>query len=260
MSDFRERYGAWALVAGASEGLGAAFAEQLAARGMNVLLLARREELLAELAGRLSAEYGIETRWRVLDLSDPELASRFEAECGDISPGLLVYNAALIPTGPFVEMTRDTLEGIARVNVLGPLTLMRALLGPMRRRGRGAVVLMSSLSGIQGWPGIAAYSASKAFNTTLGEALWYELGEEGIDVVVSCPGAISTPAYFRNFGRSAPGMLAPETVARVTLDALGKGPRVIPGLINRIGWQIITRLLPRRPLIRAAGRTMKKIV
>ena len=71
VSDFRERYGAWALVAGASEGLGAAFAEQLAARGMNVLLLARREELLAELAGRLSAEYGIETRWRVLDLSDP---------------------------------------------------------------------------------------------------------------------------------------------------------------------------------------------
>ena len=84
-----------------------------------------------------------------------------EAECGDISPGLLVYNAALIPTGPFVEMTRDTLEGIARVNVLGPLTLMRALLGPMRRRGRGAVVLMSSLSGIQGWPGIAAYSVEQ---------------------------------------------------------------------------------------------------
>ena len=260
MSDFRERYGAWALVAGASEGLGAAFAEQLAERGMNVLLLARREELLAELAARLAAQYGITARWRVVDLSDPGLASRLEAVCEDISPGLLVYNAALIPTGPFVEMTQDMLEGIARVNVLGPLTLIRALLDPMRRRGRGAVVLMSSLSGIQGWPRIAAYTATKAFNTTLGEALWYELGEEGIDVVVSCPGTIGTPAYFRNFGRRVPGMLSPVTVARTTLDALGRGPRVIPGWINRIGWQLMTRLLPRRTLIRAAGRTMKKVV
>jgi len=260
VSDFPERYGAWALVAGASEGLGAAFAEQLAARGMNVLLLARREELLAELAGRLTAEYGIEARWQTLDLSEPDPASRLEAACADISPGLLVYNAALIPTGPFVGMTQETLERIARVNVLGPLALTRALLDPMRSRGRGAVVLMSSLSGVHGWPGIAAYAATKAFNTTLGEALWYELGEDGIDVVVSCPGAVSTPAYFRNFGRGVPGMLAPETVARTTLDALGKGPRVIPGLINRIGWQIMTRLLPRKPLIRAAGRTMKKVV
>lgn len=144
--------------------------------------------------------------------------------------------------------------------MLGPLTLIRALLDPMRKRGRGAVVLMSSMSGIQGWPRLAAYAATKAFNTTLGEALWYELGEDGIDVVVSCPGAISTPAYFRNFGRTVPGMLTPETVARTTLDALGRGPRVIPGLINRIGWQLMTRLLPRRPLIRAAGKTMKKIL
>lgn len=260
MSDFRTRYGEWALVAGASEGLGAAFAEELAARGMNVLLLARREELLAKLAARLAAEYAIEARWHVLDLSGPDLASRLEAVRGEVSPGLLVYNAALIPTGPFVDLTLNTLDRITRVNVLGPLILTRALLDPMRERGRGAVVLMSSMSGIQGWPRLAAYTATKAFNTTLGEALWHELGEDGIDVVVSCPGAISTPAYFRNFGRKAPGMLSAKMVARDTLNALGKGPRVVPGLLNRIGWQLMTRLLPRKPLIRLAGRTMKKIV
>ena len=258
MSQFTSRYGEWALVAGASEGLGAAFAEQLAARGMNVLLLARREQLLAELAERLAADYDVETRWQALDLADPDLASRMKAICGDIWPGLLVYNAALIPTGPFVDLSQDTLDRIAKVNVLGPLTLLRALLDPMRKRGRGAVVLMSSMSGIQGWPGLAAYAATKAFNTTLGEALWYELGEEGIDVVVSCPGAISTPGYFRNFRRSSPGMLSPETVAQTTLDALGKGPTVVPGLLNRVGWQIMTRMLPRKPLIRLTGRTMKK--
>ena len=260
MSDFPERYGEWALIAGASEGLGAAFAEQLAARGMNVIMLARREKLLAELAGRLAAQYGVETHWEALDLADPDLSARVQAACGDNSPGLLVYNAALIPTGPFVELTQNLLEEIARVNVLGPLALTRALLDPMRSRGRGAVVLMSSMSGIQGWPGLAAYSATKAFNTTLGEALWNELGEEGIDVVASCPGAISTPAYFRNFGRRTLGMLTPQTVARATLDALGRGPRVVPGLFNRIGWQITTRLLPRKPLIRLAGRMMKKVL
>ncbi|MCY4477161.1 MAG: SDR family NAD(P)-dependent oxidoreductase [Gammaproteobacteria bacterium] len=260
MSNFPECYGEWALVAGASEGLGAAFAEQLAARRMNVILLARRAKPLAELAGRLSAQYEVETRWEKLDLSGPDLASRFETVCGDVSPGLLVYNAALIPTGPFAELAQDTLEEIAQVNVLGPLTLVRALIDPMRERGRGAVVLMSSMSGLQGWPGLAAYSATKAFNTTLGEALWYELGGEGIDVVVSCPGAISTPGYFRNFGRESPGMLPPDTVARATLDALGKGPRVVPGLLNRIGWQLITRALPRRPLIRLTGKMMKKVI
>ena len=259
MSDFRTRYGEWALVAGASEGLGAAFAEELAARGLNVLLLARRKEKLAKLAARLAAEYAIEARWQVLDLSDPNPASRFEAVHEEISPGLLVYNAALIPTGPFVDLTQDTLDRITRVNVLGPLTLTRALLDPMRERGRGAVILMSSMSGAQGWPGLAAYTATKAFNTALGEALWYELREDGIDVVVSCPGAISTPAYFRNFGRKVPGMLSAKEVARDTLNAVGKGPRVVPGFLNRIGWQLMTRLLPRKPLIRLAGRMMKKM-
>lgn len=260
VSGFPRRYGEWALVAGASEGLGEAFAEELAARGMNLMLLARRETVLAEVGGRLAARYGVAARWRAIDLSDPDFVSRVERACEDIAPCVLVYNAAYIPTGPFVDLSQEQLETLARVNVLGPMALLKSLLAPMRARGRGAVVLMSSMSGIQGWPRLAAYAASKSFNTILGEALWYELWEEGIDVVASCPGAVSTPAYFRNFGRRTPGMLTPEEVARTTLDALGKGPRVVPGRVNRIGWQIITRLLPRKFLIRLAGAAMKKVL
>ncbi len=260
MSDFTSRYGDWALVAGASEGLGAAFAEQLAARGMNLLLIARREDVLAEVAERLTHKYGVEARCLALDLARADLAPAIQEVVEDCSPGVLVYNAALIPTGPFAELEQEKLERLVRINVLGPLTLTRTLLEPMQERGRGAVVLMSSMSGIQGWPGIATYAASKAFNTILGEGLWYELGKQGIDVVVSCPGAIDTPGYHRNFRRVAPGILSPEAVATTTLDALGKGPRVIPGALNRIGNQLITRLLPRKPLIRLIGKYIGKAI
>lgn len=260
MSDFPRRYGQWALVAGASEGLGAAFAEQLAARGMNVLLLARRGDVLAELGKRLAEQYGVQTRWRALDLADPELAGKIRAACEDSPPGMLVYNAALIPAGPFVKLSQEMLDRLVRVNVLGPLTVLRALLDRMREKGRGAVVLMSSMSGHNGWPQLTGYAATKAFNTVLGEGLWYELGEDGIDVVVSCPGAIGTPGYSRTFRRTAPGMLSPEKVARTTLDALGKGPKVIPGTLNRIGAQLMTRLLPRSPIIRLIGKSMRKVI
>ena len=114
---------------------------------------------------------------------------------------------------------------------------------------------MSSLAGMQGSPGIAAYAATKAFNTILGESLWHELRADGIDVVVSCAGAIRTPGYLRTYGKEAPGILAPEAVASKTLAALGKGPRVVPGLLNRIVAQVGGRLLSRKAAIRLMAGT-----
>ena len=108
---------------------------------------------------------------------------------------------------------------------------------------------------MQGAPRLAAYAASKAFNTILGESLWYELREQGIDVVVSCPGAINTPRYLKSTNRVAPGTMTSEAVARETLDALGKGPRVVPGVVNRLFARLFERLLPRKTAIQlmAAG-------
>ena len=173
----------------------------------------------------------------------------------DIEAGVLVYNAAVSQMGRFVTMEPDALERMVRVNVHGPLTFLQALLPPMHERGRGAVVLMSSLAGMQGSPGIAAYAATKAFNTVPGESLWHELRAQGIDVVVSCAGAIRTPGYVRTYGRDAPGILAPEAVASQTLAALGKGPRVVPGLLNRIVVQVSGRLLSRKAAIRLMANT-----
>ena len=164
-----------------------------------------------------------------------------------------------MPVANFLELEDDALDQLMRVNVHGPLTFLRALLPPMRERGRGAVVLMSSLAGMQGAPRLAAYVASKAFNTVLGEGLWHELREQGIDVVVSCPGAISTPRYLKSTTRAAPGTMSPEAVARQTLDALGKGPRVVPGAVNRIFANLFERLLPRRTAIRLMAANTKDL-
>ena len=259
MRDFRARYGGWAVVAGASEGLGAAFATELAKRGMHLLLVARRADALRAVADRLRQDHGIEVRILVLDLASPKLRRALMDATADLEPGVIVYNAAFVPVANFLELEDDALDQLMRVNVHGPLTFLRALLPTMRERGRGAVVLMSSLAGMQGARRLAAYVASKAFNTVLGEGLWHELREQGIDVVASCPGAISTPRYLKSTTRAAPGTMSPEAVARQTLDALGKGPRVVPGAVNRIFASLFERLLPRRMAIRLMAANAKDL-
>lgn len=251
MSEFAARYGQWAVVAGASEGIGAAFAHSLAQRGMHLLLIARRERLLGDLAAELRDVFGVETRCLVQDLADDALAEVLARGTMDLDIGVVVYNAALVPVGHFVDAAPSDLETLVRVNVRGPVTVLRTLLPAMVERRRGAVVLMSSLAGFQGAPRIAGYAASKAFNTILGESLWAELREHGIDVIACCAGATSTPGYRRAFNRDAPGMMAPGKVAEQTLAALGGGPRVVPGFFNRVIAQVSTRLLPRRTMIRA---------
>lgn len=255
-ASFRDRYGGWALVAGASEGLGAAFAECLAERGMDLVLIARRESLLDDLAGRLRDRHGVEVRPVAMDLASPGLAAALAAATADLDLGVLVYNAAFVPVGRFVEADAEELERAVDVNVRAPVVMLHTLLPGLERRGRGAVILMSSLAGLQGTPRVAAYAATKAFNAILGEGLWQELREQGVDVVACCAGAVETPGYLRSGKGRVPGMLDPETVARRTLDALGKGPRFVPGLVNRLVAVLLTRLLPRGAAVRLmAGNT-----
>lgn len=255
----RARYGEWALVAGASVGFGASFSAELARRGMNVAMVSRRAELLEELGERLQREYGVETRCLVVDLASQDFARAIGNAVADLDLGILIYNAACVPVGELVEVDEEALEHVVRVNVRGPLMLARALLPGMRGRGRGAVVLVSSLAGLQGAPRVGAYSASKAFNIVLAEALWGELREQGIDVSVCCAGAMPTPGYLASTSRTPPGMLSPDAAASQTLDALGKGPRFVPGLVNRISAHLVGRLLPRRTAIRLIAKNTEHL-
>lgn len=259
MDSFPDRYGKWAVVAGASEGLGEAFAAALAARGMNVVLVARRGRILEAIGERLAAEHGVEVRCLELDLSAAGFPGTLKEATGDLDLGVLVYNAAFVPMGQFLDNDEDGIEAAVDVNVRGPLRLVRALAPAMKERGRGAVVLMSSLSGLQGSPHIAVYAATKAFNTIFAEGLWYELVPHGIDVAACVSGAVPTPGYQERFGREVPGMLSADDAVRQTLDRLGKGPRIVPGRINRFAHQLVRRLLPRRTAIRLIAKSTKHL-
>jgi short-subunit dehydrogenase len=245
-AEFARRYGPWAVVAGASEGLGAAFARGLGRRGLHLLLIARRAEKLEAVADEIRAELGVEVQTLAIDLSQADLSDRLRAATALLKVGLVVYNAAYAPVGDFIDRTPEELGRVVDVNVRGPLLVTRGLVGPMVARGRGAVVLMSSLAGLQGTPRVATYAASKAFNIILAEGLWHELRGRGVDVIASCAGAIRTPGYAGAAGKDAPGTLDPEVVVERTLAAVGRGPRVVPGLINKIASLLVGRWLPRR--------------
>ncbi len=255
---FAERYGPWAIVAGASEGLGAAFAAAIAARGVNLLLLARRGELLEQVAERVRA-VGVEVRTAVCDMARPDLAAALVGLIADIDVGLGVYNAAFAPVGALIERPLADLEQVVDVNVRGPLVFARALAPAMAMRGRGGIVLMSSLAGFQGAPRIAAYAGSKAFNIVLGESLWRELKPTGVDVLVCAAGAVRTPGYAATASGDAPGTLDAAVVAERALDALGRGPVISPGATNRLARFVMGRLLPRRAQIAIMARSTETL-
>lgn len=256
--DFKTSYGPWALVAGASEGLGAAFAEALAQRGLNVVLLARRLDKLESLTKILKDKYAIDIKHYAVDLSDFTQTKQIISQL-DVPIGLLVYNAAFSPIAYFENTTEELLAKVVDVNIKTPLLLTKLLSAPMIANKKGGIVLMSSLAGTQGSPKIVSYAASKAFNAILAEGLWKELKIHKIDVIASCAGAILTPGYKKAQQDKAPGTLEAFQVAEKTLKALAKGPIVVPGFMNKVVRFLMGRLLPRKLAINIMHINTKKL-
>ncbi|MCL2185350.1 MAG: SDR family NAD(P)-dependent oxidoreductase [Treponema sp.] len=252
--NFWKKYGPYALVAGGSNGLGAAFAEALARRGLNLVLIAREIERLEETAKKIREKYSVDVTTFAADLADFEKTKTFLSDFKH-PINILVYNAAFAPIGLFENTSEDNLSLAASVNVRTPLLLVKYLSGAMIQNERGGIVLMSSLAGGQGSPNLAAYAATKAFNAVLAEGLWKELKPHGIDVIGCCAGAILTPGYENaNSDRAkdekpAPGTMTAKDVAEQTLNALGKGPIIIPGTVNKIARFLLTRLLTKKAAI-----------
>lgn len=243
---FAEAYGPYALVAGGSYGLGAAFAEAIARRGVNLILVARQEDRLTATAARLRENFGVDVIAVVADMADfgdvKEQLARLK-----VAIGLLVYDAAYAPIGQFADMSEESLARATDVNVRAPLLLTKLLSAPMIERGRGGIILMSSLAGSQGSPNIAAYAATKSFNAILAEGLWGELKPRGVDVLACVAGAIRTPGYEQaGGGKPAPGTLDAQRVAELTLNALGGGPIYVPGALNKVARFVLMRLVSRR--------------
>ena len=196
--DFGERYGRWAVIAGASTGLGAAFGHEAAARGLDVVLVARREAMLADTASALRDAHGVDVRTVVLDLGRPDAADVLAGELTDLEVGLVVYNAAAEPQGRFLDTSLDDLHANIAVNCTTPTVLLKHVAPPMVERGRGGIVLVSSMAALQGIKIFVAYGAAKSYELILGEGLWDELGDRGVDAFAYVVGATATPNFIHN--------------------------------------------------------------
>jgi short-subunit dehydrogenase len=252
--DLRVRYGDWALVTGASAGIGAAFATRLAELGVSVVVTARREERLRALATDLERRFEVKTRVVAIDLSEPGAAERLADEVRDLEIGMLVNNAGYGMAGRFVDQDTARLRAMVTLNCVTPVVLTNRLLPAMRERGRGAVVVTGSIGGRQPVPLNGVYSATKAFDLFFGEMLWAEMLGSGVDVLVLEPGPTATE-FQEVAGETAHAGEPPEQVVRVALDALGRQPSVVSGWFNWIRTGA-ARLLPRSTAALVAGRVM----
>jgi short-subunit dehydrogenase len=256
---FCDRYGPWALVAGASKGIGAAFAELLAERGLNLVLIARNQAELTTFARDIERRRGVQVRTIAVDLAVETSLPPLIKEIENLEIGLLVYNAALSPIGPFLSLSPEDHLRVLQTNCRAPLLLTRAAAERMRQRRRGGIVLMSSFSGLQGGPWFAAYSATKAYLITLAESLREELKGDGVDVIAPIAGAVGTPTYWSGLKgrRSGVPVMRPEQAARLALKHLGRRGSVVLGLFNTISAFALNKLLGRGARTRLMGRMMK---
>ena len=195
---FAEQYGPWALIAGGSEGVGASFALKLAARGVNLALLARKPEPLAQLAQQVRAQSSVEVRTLALDLTADRLLDRVAPFTDDLDIGLLIYNAGSVSAfSPFLDEPLDLTLRMVRLGVVAPTMLAHHFASRMRARRRGGVVLVGSMAGYAGAPDEIAYSAGKAYSRMLAEGLWWELKPHNVHVLGLILGLTRTPAMAR---------------------------------------------------------------
>jgi short-subunit dehydrogenase len=198
LPDYKDRYGSWALVVGASEGLGEAMARDLARRGMNIALVARGEARLRAAAERLAADFDVETLPIPADLADPKVLDALLAGLGGREVGFLIYNCAAEYSGEFIAQDLERHIANLAVNCVAPTRLAHHFGREMARAGRGGLVICSSLASAQGLYAWVTYGASKAYEAILGEGLWYELKHYGVGATTFMVGSTYTPNFQRS--------------------------------------------------------------
>jgi short-subunit dehydrogenase len=245
-ADLGARYGPWALVAGASEGVGAAFARAVAEQGVNVVLLARRQAVLDEVAATIRAETGVDTRAIAVDLTDDGALNAISDATAGLDVGLLMYCAGADAVYQrFLAQPVEHALAMVHRNCVVPMQLCHHFADPMAERGRGGLILVSSGAGLVGARNMVAYGATKAFDMVMAEALWAELHDQGVDVLGLVLGVTDTPALRRllaSRGRlenehtsPIPGAVTPEETVAEALANLSNGPTWFVGEMLREG-------------------------
>lgn len=257
-----DRYaGSWALITGSArkEGLGFAYAREIAGRRINLVLVDILGEELDARAETLRSEYGVEVRTIAADLGDLALYPRIMDEVADLSVDVLVCNHMFTPrdTPKILDMSLDVHNAMIDINARAYVNLIYRFAHLMKPRGRGAIVVVSSGSGLIPAPYTGAYAANKAFQIVFGEVLWYETRGTGIDVLVMSAGLMNTQGDV--FSEYPQWQIAdPRDAAAETLKAIGRKHLIMPGHSNRLITLLNTRVMSRRRAVRFMGNFMER--
>ena len=251
----KEGFGPVALITGASDGIGRAFAEALAAQGFDLVLVARREAVLRELSRELTERHGVTVEIIPADLAAPDATAGILRQTAEKPVGLVVAAAGFGSIGPFLDLPVDVETNMVDVNCRAVVQLTHGLAQRMAAQGRGGIILFGSLLGFQGVPGSATYAATKGFVQGFAEALAVELRPQGISVLSVAPGPVGT-GFAARAGMHMSKADTPQTVARAALAALPKGGTLRPGFMGKLlGWSLAP--LPRWGRVRVLGQVMK---
>lgn len=254
MTDFSKKYGPWAIVTGASSGLGEEFARQLASLKLNLVLIARRKEKLELLSNELMSKHGVEIKIIPTDISHPDFLKQIQAVTDPLDVGLLINNAGFALTGNFLEHTIEDELSLLYVNCRAPLMLAHSFGKKMVQRERGGIINVSSVAAFLPMPFWTTYSASKVYDLHFSEGLWFELKGKGVDILALCPG--STRTEFSKVAGTKSGGMEPAEVVRIGLKFLGKKSTVIAGINNRI-ITFLLKFFSRQLLIKIGARVVQ---
>lgn len=256
--DLLRRYGPAAVITGASDGIGRACAEALAAAGFAVVLVARREAELQALARDLTARNGVQAHAFAVDLSQPGAVDRLLTRTHGMEVGLVVAAAGFGSIGPFVEKAVAEEANMVDLNCRSVVELSHGFGRRMAAAGRGGLMLFGSLVGFQGSPNAATYAATKGFVQAFAEALAVELRPLGVTVLSVAPGPVAT-GFAARAGMAMGQAATPALVAAGALAALGRQGTVRPGFLAKVlGWSLGT--LPRAARVRIMGKIMGRMV
>lgn len=257
MKGFAEKYGPWAMIAGGSEGVGVAFAEQLATAGVNLLLIARNAGKLDEVAAAVKAKYNVQVRTATIDLTADDMVEQVAAVSRDLEIGFLLYNAGAA-SGPklVIDQSQQDIMHLIRLNTIGQTMLARHFGKRMAARGHGGIVLVGSGGANAGCYQLAVYSAVKAYTMTFAEGLWAEMQPSGVDVAALMIGRTRTPALERSlYGQdSVVSAAEPDDIARFALANLTNGPVLVPPELEASF--IALRAMPRRQAVETMTRAL----
>ena len=249
------KFGPTALITGASDGIGRAFAVQLAEKGFNLIIVARRETALQDLATDLEARLDADVRILPMDLSQPGAVAALLEKTQGTPIELVVAAAGFGSIGPFLERDIATELNMVDLNCRAVIELSHGLGQRMAEQGRGGIILFGSLVGFQGAPLSATYAATKGFVQSFAEGLAAELRPLGVNILSVAPGPIGS-GFAARAGMHMSMSEGPDTVARGALAALGKRTTVRPGILSKfLGWSLA--MLPRWGRVQVMGIIMK---